>query len=357
MGLSGARTLAKALQVNSKLETIYMDRNMIPTAGFIDIAYSLERNYTLKYMPVPVQDVQTAMVKMPDRTEAAITKIQELIRRNNLPQTILRNSRLHSHHMPIDTAVFQMVDKLASHLQDILNNRSITENKRASDSFEFNVKDEEVVKAESYLKDATNAKHLLSRLNQQFIYPESSTESGRRFSTLAISKPIETNLVEFACQLKNTFEAHINNVIASMIESIQEQCPQVIADSDKLQSELQRIFNNTKNSPLLPSLSFFQTCLTDSVGALLTTKIEEILQGIAAQICDKVLLEVSECLSSSHRSLTGQEQKQNMSQRSSTPDVLRSRTWIEGSSRESSTEGNLSLDGHLDDESAVVSIN
>jgi hypothetical protein len=96
--------------------------------------------------------------------------------------------------------------------------------------------------------------------------------------------------------------------------------------------------------------------LTDSVGTHLTAKIEEILQGIAGQICDKVLLEVSECLSASHRALTGQEQKQNISQRSSTPDVLRSRTWIEGNSRESSTEGNLSLDGHLEEESTVVSI-
>ena len=77
MGLAGAKTLAKALQVNNRLETIYLDRNFITTAGFIDIAYALERNYTLKYLPVPVQDVQAAMIKMADRTEAAITKIQE----------------------------------------------------------------------------------------------------------------------------------------------------------------------------------------------------------------------------------------------------------------------------------------
>ncbi|CAG2164322.1 unnamed protein product [Oppiella nova] len=353
MGLSGAKTLAKALQVNSKLETIYLDRNMIPTMGFVDIAYSLERNYTLKYMPVPVQDVQTAMVKMAERTEAAVTKIQELLRRNHLPQTILKNSRLHSHHMQIDSNVLQMVDKLAVHLSDVLNNGLTNENKKSSESFEVTAKDEEILRAESYLRDASNAKHLLSHLNQKLIYPEIN-ESGRRLSTFSICKPIEVKLIETALELKKTFEAHINGVIASMIETIQEQCPHVIADSDRLQNELHRIFNNTKNSPLLPSLSFFQTCLADSVGALLTTKVEEILQGIAAQICDKVLIEVSDCLSSSHRALTGQETKQSLSQRSSTPDVLRSRTWIEGNcSRESSTEGNLSIEGHADEESTV----
>ncbi|CAG2100187.1 unnamed protein product [Medioppia subpectinata] len=354
MGLSGARTLAKALQVNSKLETIYLDRNMIPTMGFVDIAYSLERNYTLKYMPVPVQDVQTAMVKMAERTESAVTKIQELLRRNHLPQTMLKNSRLHSHHMQIDPNVLQMVDKLAVHLSDVLNNSTTNETKKSSESFELSAKDEEILRAESYLRDASNAKHLLTHLNHKLIYPENS-ESGRRLSTLSICKPIETKLIETSLELKKTFESHINGVIASMIEAIQEQCPHVISDSDRLQTELHRIFNNTKNSPLLPSLNFFQTCLSDSVGALLTTKIDEILQGIAAQICDKVLIEVSECLSSSHRALTGQETKQSLSQRSSTPDVLRSRTWIEGNcSRESSTEGNLSIDGHVDDESTVA---
>lgn len=355
MGLPGARTLAKALQVNSKLETIYMDRNLIPTAGFVDIAYSLERNYTLKYMSVPVQDVQTAMVKMPDRTETAITKIQELLRRNNLPQTVLRNGRLHSHHLQIDSNVYQMVDKMAVNLSDVLHNFSLNETKKSSESFQVSIKDEEILRAESYLKDAKNAKHLLTDLYQKIIYPE-SPEGGRRLSTLPICKPIETKLVEMAVDLKTTFEAHINSAIASMIETIQEQCPHIIADSDRLQSELHRIFNNTKNSPFLPSLNFFQSCLTDNVGALLTGKVEEILQGIAAQICDKVLIEVSECLSSSQKALTGQEQKP-LSQRSSTPDVLRSRTWIEGScSRESSTEGNLSIDATAAEESAVVSI-
>ncbi|XP_054165054.1 F-actin-uncapping protein LRRC16A-like isoform X2 [Oppia nitens] len=342
MGLPGARTLAKALQVNSKLETIYLDRNLIPTAGFVDIAYSLERNYTLKYMPVPVQDVQQAMVKMAERTEAAITKIQELLRRNHLPQTILKNSRLHNHHMQIDSNVYHSVDKLTINLTDILNNSSINENNKSV--FELNAKDEEVLRAESYLKDAANAKHLLTHLNQKLIFPE-ITESGRRLSTLSICRPIEAKLIETSVELKKTFEAHINSVIASMIETIQEQCPHVIADSERLQSELNRIFNNTKNSPLLPSLNFFQSCLSDSVGALLTTKIEEILLGIAAQICDKVLVEVNDCLVMSQRALTGQEPIKSLSQRSSTPDVLRSRTWIEDS-RESSSEAILSSDGH-----------
>jgi hypothetical protein len=43
MGDAGARLLAKALQINSKLRTIIYDRNNITLQGYCDIAYALER--------------------------------------------------------------------------------------------------------------------------------------------------------------------------------------------------------------------------------------------------------------------------------------------------------------------------
>jgi hypothetical protein len=43
MGDEGARVLAKALQINSKLRTIYLDRNYVTQNGFRDIAMALEK--------------------------------------------------------------------------------------------------------------------------------------------------------------------------------------------------------------------------------------------------------------------------------------------------------------------------
>ena len=40
----GARMLAKALQVNTTLQTLYIDQNAITTQGFTDIARALERS-------------------------------------------------------------------------------------------------------------------------------------------------------------------------------------------------------------------------------------------------------------------------------------------------------------------------
>lgn len=43
MGDAGARLLAKALQINTKLKTIHYDKNNITLQGYCDLAYALER--------------------------------------------------------------------------------------------------------------------------------------------------------------------------------------------------------------------------------------------------------------------------------------------------------------------------
>lgn len=43
MGDAGARLLAKALQINSRIRSIMYDRNNITLLGYADLAYALER--------------------------------------------------------------------------------------------------------------------------------------------------------------------------------------------------------------------------------------------------------------------------------------------------------------------------
>lgn len=43
MGDPGARLLSKALQINTTLRTLSIDRNSITVHGYSDIAYALER--------------------------------------------------------------------------------------------------------------------------------------------------------------------------------------------------------------------------------------------------------------------------------------------------------------------------
>ncbi|XP_005526471.1 PREDICTED: leucine-rich repeat-containing protein 16C [Pseudopodoces humilis] len=88
MGDTGAKMLAKALQINTKLRTVVWDRNNTTAHGLLEVAQALERNYTLKAMPLPMSDVAQAYRSNPDRTEEAVHKLQSCLTRNQLRQTL-----------------------------------------------------------------------------------------------------------------------------------------------------------------------------------------------------------------------------------------------------------------------------
>jgi len=118
MGDIGARMLAKALQVNTSLHTLYIDQNGITAQGFTDIARALERsvsgkhvlvfccccwcvngvtslflnlagfmllvisisfrNFTLKSIPLPLSDVTMALKTNQPAVEIALKKVGTL---------------------------------------------------------------------------------------------------------------------------------------------------------------------------------------------------------------------------------------------------------------------------------------
>ncbi|NWT73318.1 CARL2 protein, partial [Prunella himalayana] len=88
MGDTGAKMLAKALQINTKLRTVVWDRNNTTAHGLLEVAQALERNYTLKAMPLPMSDVAQAYRSHPERTEEAVHKLQSCLTRNQLRQTL-----------------------------------------------------------------------------------------------------------------------------------------------------------------------------------------------------------------------------------------------------------------------------
>ncbi|KAF2345110.1 hypothetical protein FHG87_024133, partial [Trinorchestia longiramus] len=85
MGDSGARLLAKALQINTRLQHITIDRNSVSLQGFTDLAYALQHNYSVKFMPFPLHDVSSCMKTAPERTDAVMKRIQDALQRNVQP--------------------------------------------------------------------------------------------------------------------------------------------------------------------------------------------------------------------------------------------------------------------------------
>ncbi|KAM6380717.1 capping protein, Arp2/3 and myosin-I linker protein 2 isoform 1-T1 [Pluvialis apricaria] len=88
MGDTGAKMLAKALQINTKLRTVVWDRNNTTAYGLLEVAQALERNYTLKSMPLPMSDVAQAYRGNPEKTEEAVHKLQSCLTRNQLRRTL-----------------------------------------------------------------------------------------------------------------------------------------------------------------------------------------------------------------------------------------------------------------------------
>ncbi|OWK61712.1 Leucine-rich repeat-containing protein 16C [Lonchura striata] len=68
--------------------TVVWDRNNTTAHGLLEVAQALERNYTLKSMPLPMSDVAQAYRSNPERTEEAVHKLQSCLTRNQLRQTL-----------------------------------------------------------------------------------------------------------------------------------------------------------------------------------------------------------------------------------------------------------------------------
>ena len=85
MGDVGARLLAKALQINTRLRTIHLDRNGISIQGYTDLTYALQSNYSMRHIPFPTFDLQSVIKNHPDRVDGIIHRMQELLQRNASP--------------------------------------------------------------------------------------------------------------------------------------------------------------------------------------------------------------------------------------------------------------------------------
>jgi len=85
MGDVGARLLAKALQINTRLRIVNLDRNGITLQGLTDITYALQSNYAMRHIPFPTYDLQPFVKTHPERVDVLVHRMQELLQRNANP--------------------------------------------------------------------------------------------------------------------------------------------------------------------------------------------------------------------------------------------------------------------------------
>lgn len=155
IGDSGARLLAKALQINNKLKTIIYDRNNITLQGYSDMAYALESNRTVQYMPFPIFDITPCMKANAERTELVMRKIQDLLNRNvSYKQNTFKIFPMQPGFLL--TSKQQALDRLVQQTQEAIKNL-------ASESIASN---NDINHANGVIQDAESSKQLLVRLQE-----------------------------------------------------------------------------------------------------------------------------------------------------------------------------------------------
>lgn len=76
------------------------------------IFFLLIRNFTLRYVPYPVNDVVAAMKHYPERTQGALARIQDLLLRNANANRATNEQQFRLQKVVTNTAQ-QIVDNLA----------------------------------------------------------------------------------------------------------------------------------------------------------------------------------------------------------------------------------------------------
>ncbi|XP_066998308.2 F-actin-uncapping protein LRRC16A isoform X2 [Anabrus simplex] len=320
MGDAGARLLAKALQINSKLRTIVYDRNGVTLQGYCDLAYALESNYTVRYMPFPVHDVVPCMKASAERTESLMRKIQDLLHRNVSPKKYSNGQAFRLQQGFLLSSTQQMVDRLVVQTQDTI--RSL-----AQESMENN---NDINHATGLIHDADNSKQLLPRL-QEVVQRRDDGDN-----------PIDIKLRQVSEELHGVVVSYLGAALDGMMKCAEDQCPHVLADA-RVQAEIRKM---CREKNYLPA-EFVHSCVVEQAGTDIINKVNELNLAVAAHVSDRITDEVIESLSKCYKTLLGDASKK----RSSTPDVLRTRSRVSSDSSRNDPSESYSMADTLSQQS------
>ena len=89
-GNKGAIAIGKMLQTNRKLEHLVWEDNGTTLYGFTAVVNGLERNKTVKEMPLPILDISNAFKNdPPEGLQKTMTRLQGLLARNQNPKSLM----------------------------------------------------------------------------------------------------------------------------------------------------------------------------------------------------------------------------------------------------------------------------
>ncbi|XP_076013240.1 F-actin-uncapping protein LRRC16A isoform X2 [Genypterus blacodes] len=280
MGDMGAKMLAKALQINTKLRTVMWDRNNVSPQGLQDVAAALEKNYTIRFMPVPIMDAAQALKANPEKTEDALLKMGQYLLRNHETRKYLQEQAYRLQQGIVTTTTQQMMDRICVKVQDHLNSLRFTET---------DLVQEDMKAAENLMKDARNSKTLLPNLYHL-------RAGGSRGPCVGA---IEDKLESMAGEVAQVMDEQLQTLLVSMVDSAESLCPHVMKRSSLRQDLLKAGAGRTS----VPC-SFITTTLLEQSGVDIVNKISEVKLSLASFLSDRIVDEILESLSRSQHTLS-----------------------------------------------------
>ncbi|XP_048363630.1 F-actin-uncapping protein LRRC16A isoform X3 [Sphaerodactylus townsendi] len=282
MGDMGAKMLAKALQINTKLRTVIWDKNNITAQGFQDIAVALEKNYTLRFMPIPVNDASQALKTSPEKTEEALQKIENYLLRNHETRKYLQEQAYRLQQGIVTSTTQQMIDRICVKVQDHLNSLRNC----GVDSIQ-----EDLKSAERLMKDAKNSKTLLPNL-----YHLGGTSWAG--ATGSLSNPIQETLESMAGEVTRVVDDQLKTLLESMVDAAENLCPSAMKKAHIRQDLIEACTEKIS----IPR-TFVKNVLLEQSGIDILNKISEVKLTVASLLSDRIVDEILDALSFCHHKL------------------------------------------------------
>ncbi|KAK6480126.1 capping protein [Huso huso] len=276
MGDTGAKMLAKALQINTKLRTVIWDRNNTTAIGFLDVANALEKNYTLKSLAMPVSDVAQASRSNPEKTEEALQKIQSSLLRNNQRYSAFSDRASRLQQGIITSSSEQLVSRLCAQLQGSMASLSSCSAREVQ---------EDIVTAEEVLREARASINLLPTLYQM----------GRAPSSVDV---LHYRLKETAEEITQEISQEIQLLVHSMLDTVQRLCPKVIQRT-KVRDQL----TGSASSRTVQSEDFVREALIQQAGEDIVNKLSELKLSHTVTLAESIIDEILQDLTNSQRKL------------------------------------------------------
>ncbi|XP_066040736.1 F-actin-uncapping protein LRRC16A isoform X1 [Chamaea fasciata] len=282
MGDMGAKMLAKALQINTKLRTVIWDKNNITAQGFQDIAVALEKNYTLRFMPIPMNDASQALKTNPEKTEEALQKIENYLLRNHETRKYLQEQAYRLQQGIVTSTTQQMIDRICVKVQDHLNSLR---------NCGVDAVQEDVKCAERLMRDAKNSKTLLPNL----YHLGGASWAGANGS---LSNPIQETLESMAGEVTRVVDEQLKTLLESMVDAAESLCPNVMKKA-RIREDLIEASTEKISIPR----TFVKNVLLEQSGIDILNKISEVKLTVASFLSDRVVDEILDALSHCHHKL------------------------------------------------------